>query len=108
MLNSIENYSTWRDYFRTNLEKARARRHEIVHNGFRSLDIPEEELRVYHNIGSFVLSRMSGYLQLGILEGLTSLADIWEMMPLLVCENKNLKNDVDGTIIYTFKQGMFF
>ena len=106
-LKAIPDYATWRHFFQNHLETARDRRNAIVHNGFRTVEISDEELRTFQRILTFVLSRMSGYLQAGILGGLTTLSEFWEMMPLLLSENANLLNEVEGTIIFTFKTGMF-
>lgn len=51
---------------------------------------------------------MAGYVQNAILTGFKELREIWEVMPILVSDNTNLVNDVQGTIIYTFENGYFF
>lgn len=99
----IKDYNKYKLYFFNKIKNARDKRNEIIHNGFRNQDIPDDELNIYIKILSHILKSMIGFLQKGILEGETELINIWEYMPLYIENSFNFLNYTKGTLFYNFK-----
>ena len=89
----------WRRWIKAKLEDMRDYRNSTVHHGFRLHEVDELELKRYTRILGIAYPRLRQYVIQGILEGIETLHDFWEIVPILVEENQNLANDVHKTII---------
>lgn len=98
-LHSKPEYRLWRRWLQAKLEDMRDYRNNTVHNAFRPHDIDEVELKNYTRIVGMTYPRLRNYVIRGILEGIETLQDFWEIVPILIEDNKYLVNGVHNTII---------
>jgi hypothetical protein len=93
-------YSTWHKKIERDLDEIRTFRNKSAHEGFRAFDFSRQSLKRFNVIMTLGCSRSQGLGWRAIQEGIKTLSDAKESLPLLFEYRENLKNDILGTIIY--------
>ncbi|MCX6164702.1 MAG: HEPN domain-containing protein [Ignavibacteriae bacterium] len=102
-LNSIKNYRQWKNKIDNMLEEMRNYRNDSVHKGFRIHELTIGNKSQYISLLTLASSRTRRYYTQAIRYNLKTIEEIWEYLPILVEENSNLINDVQGNIIYSLE-----
>ncbi|EJP4177907.1 hypothetical protein NUE03_004133 [Vibrio vulnificus] len=100
-LESFENYFYWKKELVKVLEKIRIFRNDSTHHGFRSIDFTSKELELYSQVMIYGVTRCQGAVQTAILNGVTSVDEFKDYMPIIFESNKYMLNDVRGNILYS-------
>lgn len=79
----------------------RDHRNDLVHSGFREIEISSNKLERYDQILKMATPRLQNFVELGFQHGITNLSEVWDCAGLIFSMMDNVVNDVHGTIIYT-------
>jgi hypothetical protein len=83
-INSDAMHSVWSGRIEDRLHRIRSLRNQTVHNGFRQVDVPADELRWLRALSHVAARYALHCVDLGIYAALYSTADLIEYLPLLL------------------------
>lgn len=100
-LASHKDYKNWQKYLIELFKEMRDHRNDLVHSGFREIEINSNKLERYDQILKMATPRLQNFVELGFQHGITNLSEVWDCAGLIFSMMDNVVNDVHGTIIYT-------
>lgn len=100
-LSNHPNYEYWNKQIINIVDKIRIFRNDSVHSGFRSLDFTKYELDLYSQVMVFSVSRCQAAVQTALINGISSVAEFKEYIPVIFEENRNIINDTHGNILFS-------
>jgi hypothetical protein len=83
-INAEPMHSAWSGRIEDRLHRIRSLRNQTVHNGFRQVDVPVDELRWLRALAHLTARYALHCVQLGIYASFDSTADLIEYLPLLL------------------------
>lgn len=94
-------YSYWNKKIIDVIDKIRVFRNDSVHSGFRSVDFTNKELELYSQVMIYSASRCQAAVQTALINGVSTVSEFKEYIPVIFEENDNIINDVHGNILFT-------
>ncbi|ETT47818.1 HEPN domain-containing protein [Paenibacillus sp. FSL H7-689] len=91
-------------YLSKQFENIRTLRNNIVHSGFRTWDVPLEDLEEYEKILTLTSSGIYQLAIKGLFEGLVTIKELWEYTPIFFSYQEDLTTNLHGNILYKFSQ----
>lgn len=91
-------------YLGNQFESIRAFRNNIVHSGFRTWDVPSEDLDKYEKLLTITSANIYQFAIKGLFEDLSTINELWEYMPVFFSYQKDLITNLHGNILYQFSK----
>lgn len=100
-LGSHPNYGYWNKKIIGVVDQIRLFRNDSVHSGFRSVDFTKKELELYSQVMVYSASRCQAAVQTALVNGISTVSEFKEYIPVIFEENNNIINDVHGNILFS-------
>jgi hypothetical protein len=100
-------YDIWKNRISTSIEAIRTFRNDSVHSGFRNVDFPVHEIRMYNQIMVLGCSRCQGAVKAALSGGIKTVMEFKEFISLIFENNENIVNDVHGNILFSLQNGTY-
>jgi len=103
-LSSDSRYLFWKSKIVKKIDEVREFRNDSTHHGFRTIDIPKEQLVLYNQIMILGVSRCQTAVQTAIINKISTLSEFKDYMPIIFEQNKSLVNDVHKNILFLLEK----
>ena len=100
-LASHPKYDYWNKKIIEVVDKIRVFRNDSVHSGFRSVDFTKRELELYSLVMVYSSSRCQAAVQTALINGISTVSEFKEYIPIIFEENVNIINDLHGNILFS-------
>ncbi len=100
-LSNHPKYAYWNKELTYIIDKIRVFRNNSVHSGFRSVDFTKKDLELYSQVMVFGTSRCQTAVQTALVNGINTVSEFKEYIPIIFEENKNIINDIHGNILFS-------
>ncbi len=100
-------YDKWKQKILKSLDEMRIFRNNSVHSGFRNVDYSVTEVKFYNQLISYGCSRCQGAVVTALGDGVKTVKEFKENIYYFFETNRNLINDIHGTILYSLEHNTF-
>lgn len=99
-LSDHPDYKVWKNWLKTLFYEMKSFRNDVVHSGFRKLEMNPSRLQTFEKIIQLTTPRIQGFIEVGYTNNLTSIPEIWDYAPFIFEQLPHVIESVHGTIIY--------